>query len=264
MLLATLDQARAYDHLLIAPHLDDAALSCGGLIARLVDAGARVLVVTLCAGDPPPEAALSPFARYLHRAWDLGAQPMQRRRAEDARALAILGCDGLQLELLDAPYRCARYGEGDGWRGTIDPDDPLPAASRALLEQLYAHQPPAMFYVPLGVGNHVDHQIVCAAGLALHERGAPVVWYEDLPYAAKQPAALEQRLAALRPARFEPELIDISATLPRKLAAIAAYASQQRELFGAAEMRVVMTGYAAALAGGRGYAERLWRRNRVQ
>ncbi len=259
MVLESLAAARGYQHLFVAPHPDDAALSCGGQIAGLVDQGARVLVITLCAGDPPRGAPLSPFARYLHREWGLGDEPMRLRRAEDARALRILGCDGLQLDQLDAPYRVARYGIGDGWRGEVDPDDPLIPASLAILSQLHVQQPDARIYVPLGVGNHVDHQILCEAGRRLHDAGATVVWYEDAPYAAKDPAALRQRLMML-PESLTPEVIDITSGLERKLAAITAHESQQRELFGDADMTQVMTGYAAEIAGGRGYGERLWQR----
>lgn len=263
MLHSALDSARAYGHVYLAPHPDDAALSCGGQIAQLVDQGARVLVVTLCAGDPPADAPLSPFAQYLHREWGLGHDPLARRRAEDAQALTILGCDGFHLDQLDAPYRAAAYGVGDGWRGAIMPDDPLIAAAATILTQLHAQQPDARFYVPLGVGNHVDHQIVCATGLRLYDSGADVAWYEDAPYAAKAPEAIAQRLAAL-PQRFVPDVIDIGSSLDRKLRAIAAYDSQQRELFGDADMREVMTTYAAWIAGKpESYGERLWRRVRM-
>ena len=52
-------------HVYLSPHLDDAVLSCGGMIHRQAQAGERVVVVTVCAGDPPP-GPLSDFARSLH------------------------------------------------------------------------------------------------------------------------------------------------------------------------------------------------------
>lgn len=257
MLIPSIDAARNYDHIVVAPHLDDAALSCGGLIAQLVDAGARVLTLTICAGSPPPAAALSPFAQYLHAAWALGDDPIAERRAEDEAALQILGCDGLHLAELDAPYRVAAYGEGDGWRGNVDPADPLIAATRAILARLYDQQPGSRLYVPLGVGNHVDHQIVCAAGFKLAERGADVRWYEDAPYAAKDPHAIGWRQNAIR-TPMTPEIILIDNVLNRKLDAIAAYRSQLRELFGDLDWCDLMTAYARSIGGGRA-AERVWR-----
>ncbi len=61
MLLESLDAAREYAHIYIAPHLDDAVLSCGGQIAQHTATGARVLVVTICAGSPKAGAALTPM-----------------------------------------------------------------------------------------------------------------------------------------------------------------------------------------------------------
>lgn len=257
MLLPSITAARNYDHLFIAPHLDDAALSCGGQIAQLVDAGSRVLAVTLCAGDPPADMPLSPFAQYLHREWALGDDPIAVRRHEDQRALALLGCDALHLDQLDAPYRVAAYGVGDGWRGAVDPNDPLIAAAHAILAKLHEYQPAARVYVPLGVGTHVDHQVVCAAGCALHEHGADVRWYEDAPYAAKAPDAVPRRIRSLTFA-VQPEVIAIDQTLERKLQAIGMYASQRRELFGDADWKEIMVAYAAATGAG-GFGERLWR-----
>lgn len=258
MMLTALAHAQAYDHVVVAPHLDDAVLSCGGQIAQQAAAGARVLAVTLCAGTPPADAPLSPFAQYLHREWSLGDDPIARRREEDRLALAIVGCDGIHLDQLDAPYRVAAYGVGDGWRGAVDPTDPLIPAARHILTQLRAQQPAAHFYVPLGVGHHVDHQIVCAAGLWLHENGADVSWYEDAPYAAKQPEAIDQRLQELAIA-FHPRVVAIDAMLDRKLQAIRVYASQLHELFGDADFVQVMMRYASAI-GQQGFGERVWRR----
>src|ERR671924_35132 len=58
-----------YDHVYLSPHLDDAALSCGGAIARHSSAGARVLVVTICTALPSPEGPFSSFAEEQHRQW---------------------------------------------------------------------------------------------------------------------------------------------------------------------------------------------------
>ncbi len=260
MLLTSLADASNYRHIFVAPHLDDAALSCGGQIAQLTAAGVPVLVVTLCAGRPSGAAPLSPAAQYLHQAWGLGDDPIGSRREEDVAALQLLGCDGLHLDLLDAPYRVADYGVGRGWRGAVVADDPLVPAAEAIVAQLHAQQPHARLYMPLGVGNHVDHQIVCAAGSELRSAGADIVWYEDAPYAAKQPEAIAQRLAVL-PAQFAPAVVDITAELPRKLRAIAAYHSQLHELFGRTSMAQVMTDYAAAVAPVEGqFGERLWHR----
>ena len=261
MLLDSLDAATGYAHIFVAPHLDDAVLSCGGQIAALVDAGARTLVVTVCAASPSSATPLTPYAEHLHRSYNLGDDPAARRREEDAAALALLGCDGLHLDQLDAPYRLPVYGTRGAVFNAPVPDDPLFAAAGRVLDQLRARQPAARLYLPLGVGSHVDHLVVCAAGLAAYERGASIVWYEDAPYAV-EPELVAVRLRALG-AGWAPLVVEIGPALPRKLAAIPAYRSQVPKLFKERPMEQVMTEYAAAVAGAEGqYGERLWLRRR--
>ncbi len=59
----------AYDHVYLSPHLDDAALSCGGAIARHVAAGQRVLVVTICSAVPKARGSINPLADEFHGDW---------------------------------------------------------------------------------------------------------------------------------------------------------------------------------------------------
>lgn len=261
MLLDSLEAAQDYDHIYVAPHLDDAVLSCGGQIATYVDAGSKVLVVTLCAASPVPGSQLTAYAAHLERTYKLGDDPTAGRRAEDASALAVLGCDGLHLDQLDAPYRLEAYGTRGAVFAPPVPDDPLGPATVQILNRLRAGQPQAHIYLPLGVGSHVDHLVVYAAGLTAYEQGTNIVWYEDAPYAVEN-ELVARRLAMLGDA-FEPSLVEIDATLERKLQAIASYASQIGKLFKdpARPMEQVMTEYAASVAGSnRRYAERLWSR----
>jgi LmbE family N-acetylglucosaminyl deacetylase len=258
MQLRSLDDARQYNHVIIAPHLDDAVLSCGGQIAQYVAQGARVLAVTLCAATPRDDQ-LTPYAQHLHSTYGLGDDPMAGRRQEDVDALAILGCDGLHLDQLDAPYRMEAYGQRGAVFGRPVADDPLASATRIVLGRLQEQQPSARLYLPLGVGMHVDHQIVCAEGRAAHTRGASIVWYEDAPYAV-QYTMVQQRLNDLGEP-LEPHIVLITTALERKLAAIAAYGSQIAKLFRDRPMAEVMTEYAEAVTGTPGhYGERLWTR----
>ena len=52
-----------------SPHLDDVALSCGGLAWEQSQSGSPVQVWTICAGDPPARP-LSAFAEELHERWE--------------------------------------------------------------------------------------------------------------------------------------------------------------------------------------------------
>ena len=77
----------------LSPHLDDAVLSCGGMIYQLAQAGQAVQVITIFAGDPPP-GLLSPFAQSLHDRWQAGSVA---RRSEDIEALTLLGAEAIQV-----------------------------------------------------------------------------------------------------------------------------------------------------------------------
>lgn len=249
----------AVTRIVISPHLDDAALSVGGAIARFALENERILVVTIAAGSPPPGAAPSPFAASLHRAWGLGAaDAVALRRREDEAAMAILGASARRLELLDAVYRLPdRYGSEAALLGEPAAQDRLEIEVAAELAPILAAAPRARVLAPLAVGGHVDHRLVHRAAIDLARRGRDVAFYEDLPYAVK-PGAVAERVAAI--ARdLEPTIVDIAATLDRKIAAILAYTSQIGALFGDRDQaRDAITAHACAV-GSTGPAEQLWR-----
>jgi LmbE family N-acetylglucosaminyl deacetylase len=250
-----------YDHIYLSPHLDDAALSCGGAIARHVNAGARVLVVTICTAAPPPDGPFSDFANAVHQNWGLApAEVLSARLREDDLALARLDADTYRAGLLDAIYRRPEaYNSRDALFGTPAPDDALLYSTRQLIVALQGRVPGATFYAPLGVGNHVDHQIIHAA--ARDGAGAVMAFYEDFPYMLWA-GAFEQRMRAIGQP-FIASTIDIDTTLTRKIGAISAYASQLSSLFEQpAALAQIISDYAENLRPESGtYGERVWLRD---
>ena len=102
--------------------------------------------------------------------------------------------------------------------------------------------PDATWYAPLGVGRHVDHQIVCSAADRLLQRGSKVYFYEDFPYVLQE-GALEARIKDLGGV-LEPAYVEMSEMLPRRLEAADLYASQVQLNFGdRARMHRVMESY---------------------
>lgn len=256
------DPTLRYQHIYLAPHLDDAVLSCGGAIAAHAADGQPVLIATLCAGAPPPDAPLSDFAVEMHRRWGLSAADvLDVRRREDTAALEWLSVDGYHFDFLDAIYRLpAAYATEELLFGAVAVDDPLTTACRDALTTLRQRFPDAAFYAPLGVGQHVDHQIVYSAARELATAGYTVAFYEDFPYVARQ-GAVEQRLEALGGAtRFVASFVRIDYTLARKIGAIELYTSQIANLFGDANsMARAVTSYARNLHNaGSFHGERLW------
>src|SRR5258708_32746708 len=61
------------------------------------------------------------------------------------------------------------------------------------LVALHDRLPDAVFYGPLGIGRHVDHQIVSSAIDRLIQRRANVKLYEDFPYVLQAGAPPERK-----------------------------------------------------------------------
>ena len=219
-----------YDAIYLAPHLDDAVLSCGGTVAAQVRRGESILIATIAAGDPPP-GPLSAFAESMHASWKLGRDAVERRRDEDRGACGLLGVDWAHFPIPECLYRPARAP--GTWRyacradifGSLHPEDEgLVAEIASLLAGL---PPAARIGVPLGVGGHVDHQLVRRAAERAGIAGA--FYYAEQPYSARDPAPLAARRA--RPDWREERVRLADEELTAKLAAARAYASQVAKLY---------------------------------
>jgi LmbE family N-acetylglucosaminyl deacetylase len=250
-------------HLFLSPHFDDAVLSCGGQIRQRVEEGQPVRVLTLFAGRPG--AGLSPFAQELHRLWDDPPDPVGLRQAEDDEALRILGAEPRRIDERDALYRQGAdgawlYPDRDALFGAVHPiERPWPAELAAAVA---AHLPATgdvTIHAPLGVGNHVDHQIAHAAARCLQERGITAWFYEDYPYAWR-PGQIDRALEARGGLGWEPRLIPLTeGQIGARIAALRAYRSQVGNLFQSREgtPEELVRRDAIQVGGGRP-AERVW------
>ena len=112
----------------LSPHLDDVALSAGGLLWEQARNGDQVQVWTLCAGDPALEP-YSPFAETLHTRWRVGRDVVAIRRSEDVQSCAVLGADHRHFCLQDSIYRTSAstgaylYTSESAIFGALHPDD---------------------------------------------------------------------------------------------------------------------------------------------
>lgn len=220
-----------YDAVYLSPHLDDAALSCGGHIYDLTNAGKTVLIITIMAGELAPGSS-SQFAESLHQRWQLQRNVVQARRAEDKAACQILGADWQHWEFLDCIYRLEPetgrplYPSENAIFGEIDPADSTLlqtlAARMALLPA--AHH----IYVPLTLGHHVDHQLTrqaaekCFGPASLH-------YYEDYPYAREFSA---EQFTTQEAGSWQTEVKKISeAGIRARIRAIKCYRSQLSTFF---------------------------------
>ncbi|MFI5796305.1 PIG-L deacetylase family protein [Streptomyces sp. NPDC051677] len=264
----------------LSPHLDDTALSCGAAVAAAATAGADVVAVTVFDGDP--QGPLSAAAREFHRTCGHGDDAMAHRRAEDDAAMARLGATPVRLGLPEALYRRdavgnPRYPAGQDIFGpgfgsgcetaAVEPHDdaeggPDPygiepdviAEVVRLLTSLATVREAEVLLAPLAVGGHVDHRITAAAARRL---GQPLLWYEDVPYALYDRCRGWQK--TLRP--VGPMVHHASpADWEAKLDAIDRYVSQHPVLWEEPDRRrEALTAYGTSVGAGHTPAERYWR-----
>ncbi len=176
------------DILAVMAHPDDAELLCGGALARSVDAGERVGILDLTAGE-------------------MGSRGSKETRAEEAaRAAAILGvhvrrCAGL-------PDSALRNDEG----------------ARRLVVGLLRELRPRIVVTHWKAGRHPDHRV--AAELVRDACFLSGLRRFDAQGDPFRPLKLVHATAFREDAEPPDFVIDVTAHVDRKLAALAAYASQ--------------------------------------
>jgi LmbE family N-acetylglucosaminyl deacetylase len=246
-----------YNKIYLSPHLDDVALSCGGQVFQRTQAGESVLVATVMAGDPQP-GTISQFADKLHKRWSLANNVTATRRVEDVAACNVMGADYLHLSLPDCIYRQDPesgqflYNSEQDIFGAVNP---VEAPLIARLVRLFSELPSTdQVLLPLGVGNHVDHQITRkAAQLVLSMRFT--AYYEEFPY-----SQIENAVTTIVDAEdnWQVDLVPLTEdALSAKIEAIACFRSQISTFFtGIEDMAHNVRRYNATVGG-----ERLWYKN---
>ncbi len=168
--------------IILSPHLDDAVLSCGGLMSMMRH-GVHTEVWTVFSSGAW-RGPYSPSALWLHGVTGI-ASPIRLyrlRRSEDRRANRSLGAGWRHLSLLDAPYRKDERGNflyPSSLSVNPHPDDGATIDTIATILRR-SLRPDDTLLSPVAIGGHVDHVIVRqAAERAVAER---VCYYPDFPY----------------------------------------------------------------------------------
>jgi LmbE family N-acetylglucosaminyl deacetylase len=187
------------DILVIAAHPDDEVLGCGGTIARHAAAGDRVRVVIVAEGITSRRAETD------------AAGALEALHAAARRASARLGVHELVLEGLPD--------------NRLDGVDRLDVIHR--IEARIAAWRPSVVYTHHAGDVNVDHQVLHHAVLTAcrPQPGHPV----ERLLLFETPSSTEWQLPGSAPP-FQPHwFVDIEATLPLKLEALGAYASEMRD-----------------------------------
>ncbi|HUN01921.1 MAG TPA: PIG-L family deacetylase [Niabella sp.] len=177
----------------ISPHLDDAVLSCGGLMQELARKTELTVINVFTSAHSGPYTLSA--RKFLQASGDFSnaAELYQARIEEDQRALLKLGVNVTNLGLKDALFRRKPKESLFGkilpefnhvyptykWHitGSVNKNDPALADLRKQLEKLNLKE--AVVFAPYGIGNHVDHQLVSAVSRSLFKK---LVLYSDFPY----------------------------------------------------------------------------------
>jgi LmbE family N-acetylglucosaminyl deacetylase len=184
--------------IVLAPHLDDAVLSCGALMTHAVSRTTVTVVTFFTEGGQAPYTLSA--RRYLRQVGVRDAEAVyQQRRAEDRAALEPLGITCVHAGLTEALFRRRPAGQDQSRLARLLPElahtyptfrthvtsGHVVAAdagtlrdAREIVDQV-AGSGPNLVLAPLGVGNHVDHILVRTAA---QNSGAAVAYYSDFPY----------------------------------------------------------------------------------
>lgn len=185
--------------LVLAAHPDDEVLGCGGTIAKLADAGARVHIAFLADGV------------YSRQADSLAQQEeLLARRTAAQKACSILGAQSVS------------FGEfPDNRMDTV----PLLDIAQAVEMLVKTHQPDTVFTHHAGDVN-IDHRRLHEAVVVAcrPQPGHPIKTLLCFEVAS----STEWQLPGSGPVFVPNWFVDISATLARKMLALEVYASEVR------------------------------------
>ena len=176
------------DLLAIAAHRDDVELTCSGTLLRAVDQGHKTGILDLTAGETGTRGSAA------------------LRGEEAARAAQILGV----TERRNAGLPDAHLHNNDETR-------------RVVVEQI-RHFKPRVVILPYPVGRHPDHRV--ASELARDACFLAGLAKYDAPGVPHRPHKILYALAYREDPVKPTFVVDITAQMERKMAAIRCYASQ--------------------------------------
>lgn len=191
--------------LIVSPHLDDAVLSVGQVMAGRVD----MTVATVFSGVPNDCRQLTSYDANC--GFESAELAIRARRGEDAAALRCLDAHPYWLDFADN-----QYGEPVNEPAIVD-------ALAAAVDEVA----PKLLIGPLGLA-HPDHHTTRRAYQRLVVDTTIEAWiYEDLPSRVMWPEEVPEALAWWKEKGHRPELGFVgTGPLRRKQEALGCYASQ--------------------------------------
>lgn len=239
-LLSNFDWASVERVVILSPHLDDAALSCGGLLHALRDT-VSTLVVSISCGTVHVVAA-DGSRKVSSRKGHVSAR---LRRREDIAAMHSVDTDFVHLSFPDGIFRRSPLtgrliyrNARETWIAPRIDDVAHIEELYLVLRRLCLDLGRILLLSPMGIGHHVDHQIAAqvAVRMAATNAGAELLFYEDFPYVAKprvgrgDPDDPPKALGRLHLAPTQRFVVPVDSDAKMRL--LQHYASQIAPLFG--------------------------------
>lgn len=197
-------------NIIISAHCDDALLSLGGYILS----SKRVFIVDI----------------FGTCAW------MKGSKHEDYNEITIINQreekkaikkSGAKLIIYELPEALLRGYDCWNQKQILESDKIISAAIKKIIEKLIGKNNNIFF--PMGIGNHVDHVLINNQLKGIYDslklKNNKMFFYEDIPYAWYE--GVGKKLKSLKKEWIlEPNLIDLSANLDKKISLIKLYKSQ--------------------------------------
>lgn len=229
-----IQKIKKHNIFIVSPHPDDAVLSTGMMLLTLKKP--KNVTVINCftkASSAPYTLSARKFLRDCGLYSD-GNKLYAKRLREDKEALSRLGVKIINLGLEEALFRknnnrgiigkiipeLAHVYPTYKWHvgKSISPADNAPAELKRKLVK-YADKN-AYYFVPLSIGNHVDHQIVRKVS---EEVFTNIIFYSDFPY--------NVQLNNFGQAKDGQRKYSVKSGINEKKLLIRLYATQHRSLF---------------------------------
>jgi glycosyltransferase involved in cell wall biosynthesis/LmbE family N-acetylglucosaminyl deacetylase len=185
--------------LFISPHLDDAALSAGGLISYLADKTSVEVATVFTDGGSPYGNTLSARQFLKQTGYRDAAALYNVRRAEDVRAYESIGVSWKHFGFTDAMWRITPHPSAlrrllgkflseflhdyptfrmhVARKNIVDPRSVAEVVDR--LRKEFVHSERFAVFAPVAIDTHVDHVIVRRACEAVFPQA---IWWVDSPY----------------------------------------------------------------------------------
>jgi LmbE family N-acetylglucosaminyl deacetylase len=170
----------------ISPHLDDSIYSCSSLIRKLSYLK-KCEVITIFTSDPDITLIDQLNFGFFIKEKRIRAFPKLRRK-EDISACKMVGASYTHLNFTDAISRSGFkfnqknyvYNSSNPKKFHMDSMELLFEIERSL-KSIINKSNLDCFFLPLGIGNHIDH-IITNLSLKNLMKGDNLFYYEDFPY----------------------------------------------------------------------------------